>query len=368
MHLFTSGPPSAFLQALRPEQRPEHREAHSPFESPVIPEENLLIHWDMRCLERLPECLRKFLNDQRGLDEEERDEQEIRLFSDHRSHPHSTQNLQKRKDQAPHSSNQPLSRLSPSSSLSRVTLKNNQTSSDPSSTSVSSEEDEEASLKDTKSVGDSTASFHNEEARVGRSIVYRRGVFYTEFPPPRRGEERKGLESQPQEKSREAAKASSTFSSDSSDMSVLERRGRSLALSILAGALGVRTPAQDTSRDEPRSSGDRSAERKGSGNQLELKKEEEEGEADKNSSPEVRRCNDSCQRELERLFRSRTEDSMHATFYPLFSIDIIRIKNLPKIRKVGKTRRAKTRLSVGDTCSERLRNVHLARLPVAANR
>ncbi|CBZ50559.1 putative serine protease/subtilase [Neospora caninum Liverpool] len=105
--------------------------------------------------------------------------------------------------------------------------------------------------------------------------------------------------------------------------------GRSLALSILAGALGVRvstagmgacggacrSPAKTDRKEEGKWEAEREGKQAG----------------DVGSGEETREafdCTEACEKELERRFWSTTIETLHATFCPLFHIDILQITNL----------------------------------------
>ncbi|KEP64046.1 UNVERIFIED_CONTAM: subtilisin SUB10 [Hammondia hammondi] len=108
--------------------------------------------------------------------------------------------------------------------------------------------------------------------------------------------------------------------------------GRALALSILAGALGVRVSTaglRECSRDcspaaAKTSIKEGAEEGKGKGERGGKRTGEEVG---RESNGEYK-CTKSCERELERRFWSTTVETLHATFYPLFHIDILQITNL----------------------------------------
>lgn len=335
------------------------------FDSPVKPEENLLIHWDRECLERLPSHL-KSLNSYQGLDEEEKDEMEIFLLKENQN-------------------------FSPLHALHRDTLGGKEVYSSSSSSSSSSsfstsalststnalnkdeEERERARFSSSprRKIDSSSLEKESAERRTtagGSYIVYRKGVFYSEFfhsLSKSKGDKdilgKRKEEASPRGKAQQASSSFSHQENDreEDDMTRSEQQGRSLALSILAGALGVRTPAKDIpllsfGASRPSSTSEKQEERQRQASPMNLEEEEEE-EHDKStennqalssssSSSRGRRCNEECQRELERLlFRSSKRASMHATFYPLFDVDIIQIRHLPEIRKVGKKKPTKER-------------------------
>ncbi|PHJ20349.1 subtilisin sub10 [Cystoisospora suis] len=309
---------------------------------PVKPEENLLIHWDRECLKRLHTHL-KSLNSYQGLEEEEKDELEIFLLKEdlNFSPLHDTR----------HNSTLEESKINLSSSSSSPSNLKNALTKD--------EEEREGSPFFSSRKIDSSLDQDSPKRRApprGSYVVYRKGVFYTEFPSifGERKEESSFREKDPQDSSSPSLNENTR---ENDGMTPSEQRGRSLALSILAGALGVRTPAKDI----PLSSGafhfsstfnkpDKERNSKREVSPLDMKKEEEDSKKNENSNPEKRRsssstssslssslerrCDERCQRELERLlFQSNTKASMHATFYPLFDVDVIQIRHLPKIRK-----------------------------------
>ncbi|KFG58726.1 subtilisin SUB10 [Toxoplasma gondii RUB] len=141
------------------------------------------------------------------------------------------------------------------------------------------------------------------------AVVFRKGVFYGD---------------------RVTNKKQIPEKSETSQAQVLA--GRTLALSILAGALGVRVStaglrecSRDCSQAATETNIKESAEKgKGKGERRGKRTGEEVGR----ESNDEYKCTKSCERELERRFWSATVESLHATFYPLFHIDVLQITNL----------------------------------------